>query len=82
MFAIRRERTRKGLPVDGIEEEYPSQYAGSTKYPEPEDRRRPQPGEQEPRAIKCGQCGFPIEDYSEISACPFCESDNFLGRNL
>jgi hypothetical protein len=34
----------------------------------------------EPRAIRCRQCGQPIEDTSEISSCPGCDSDNFEGR--
>ena len=38
--------------------------------------------DREPRAIRCYQCGQPVEDYAEIETCPFCESDNMLGKQL
>lgn len=60
---------------------YPSQYATSKRYPTDRARLVGVPAsEQEPRAIKCAQCGLPIEDYGKIRTCPFCSSDNFLGK--
>jgi rubrerythrin len=79
---VRWQRVRKGLPVSGITEIYPSSFATTKKYPGAFDGRKAPPGEAEPRAVKCAQCAFPIEDTAEIDACPFCESDNFLGRRL
>ena len=63
-----------------FKETYPSQYAKSTKYPSEGDVVGVPASELEPRAIKCAQCGLPIEDHALIAACPSCGSDNFLGR--
>jgi len=36
--------------------------------------------DREPRAIRCYQCGCPIEDWAKYEECPSCGSDNVLGK--
>ncbi len=60
---------------------YPSEYARTRLYP----NSGVHPGaaeDAETSAIRCAQCGLPIEDYTRISACPNCSSDNVLGAKL
>lgn len=79
-MAIRHTRIGKRARPTNVVEIYPSPSGGrrrrdrAPKHASAEDR--------EPRAIRCYQCGQPIEDYAEIDACPFCDSDNMLGRKL
>lgn len=62
---------------------WPSEYATSRQY---EAKGEYVSGtartDAETRAIKCAQCGAPIEDAGAINACWFCGSDNFYGRVL
>lgn len=57
---------------------YPSVYATSQIYPN--QHLGGSGTEAEPEALKCAQCGAPIEDALAISECWFCLSDNFRGR--
>lgn len=74
-------RTSNKQPHTAFSESHPNPGAGSRQYP------RDHVGElsaklAEQRTIMCGQCDYPIEDYSKIDNCPLCGSDNFLGRDL
>ena len=75
---------RANKDVPGAMRLYPSPYAVTTRYPnsrEPKERARH--GEDaETRAVRCAQCGAPIEDHSAITECWNCGSDNILGRQL
>ena len=75
-------RSRKELP--GAMRLYPSPYALDRNYPswnEPQEARGK--GEDaETRAIRCAQCGAPIEDRAAIANCWNCGSDNVVGRAL
>lgn len=67
-----------GVKTDKVRSIYPTWSGGvrksyATRGDAPDEDR-------EPRAIACFQCGQPIEDFGSITECPFCESDNFLGK--
>lgn len=74
-------RTSNKRPHPAFRESHPNPGAGRRTYPEPY-RGELAPRLVEARAIMCGQCDYPIEDYSKIKVCPLCGSDNFLGRDL
>ena len=63
---------------------YPSQYANKPLYQLDTSggRCRDFNSETETRSIYCQQCGGPIEDYTDLAKCWFCESDNYLGRDF
>ncbi len=63
-----------------VRDVFPSQYASSTQHPMLAGEPDGAPEDSEPHAIKCAQCGLPIEDYTVLDTCPSCGSDNFLGR--
>jgi hypothetical protein len=63
-----------------VREIYPSRFATSRVYPnESHTCKQPSPEDAETAAVKCAQCGAPIEDSNSISSCWNCGSDNFLG---
>jgi rubrerythrin len=66
----------------GVMDIYPSEYATTRKYPTLSGSQLVPAENVEPGAIKCAQCGLPIEDHRAIATCPFCGSDNFLGRKF
>lgn len=73
-------RLPRGTKPANVVECYPSEFGG-VRHRYQTDARAPAE-DREPRAYKCYQCGLPIEDVDEVSVCPFCGSDNILGRRL
>lgn len=66
----------------GVFEIYPSEYAPRGKrYGHPETREHARHGEDaDTRAVRCAQCGAPIEDRTAQANCWLCGSDNFEGH--
>jgi len=72
--------------------QYTDRFGHAECWPSPEARLKGQKfytsgidavGEQiESRFVTCAQCAMPIEDYSAVSTCPFCETDNILGKKF
>lgn len=73
-------RKGRGDYSGGVRGAHPSRYAYSQRFPfsvgavAPDD-----PALAMGCAIKCAQCGAPIEDYRVLQFCWGCGSDNFLG---
>ena len=81
MPRFRDERRSSGERQRGVTQIYPSSFAGDTTYPA--DGPRPGAGEDaETDAVKCAQCGAPIESAAALNVCWNCGSDNFLGRKF
>lgn len=68
--------------MSGVRQIYPSSFATSRVYPNSDLMHQGAAEDAEAAAVKCAQCGAPIEDANDISACWHCTSDNFLGAAL
>ena len=71
--------TRPGRALDPkVQELFPTYSGGVHRSDRTKERAAAE--DREPRAIRCFQCGQPVEDYSAYVECPFCGSDNMLGK--
>ncbi len=60
---------------------YPTQFAVDSQGDEPRARHDLATAASErSKALRCRQCGSQIENPNARTTCPFCLSDNFLGR--
>lgn len=75
---VRYARTTRGQGFK-VKSCWPSPTGGAVRY----DRRpagKVAAEDLEPRAVSCFHCGYPIDDYAAIDACPLCGSTNVLNR--
>jgi Zn finger protein HypA/HybF involved in hydrogenase expression len=63
-----------------VRDVYPSEFATTRQYPNSDGEHQGAAEDAENAAVKCAQCGAPIEDADNLAACWNCSSDNFLGQ--